>query len=160
MFLSRLLAPCLFASAVAAFPVAAQTVEFQGGGFLTDFTEACGSEGWTGTVQVVARMRPAEGQGAGATETTLNLFVNTYAMHFRFPQQPFGAGDLATATAFTAIGGGFVSNPAAMPRLRALQAPDGTVQSGTDEAHLVFEVQDFSNTAGCTFRGNLWLHRR
>jgi hypothetical protein len=150
----------LAASVILASQAVGQTAEFQGGGFLTNFSDACAADGWTGTVQVLARMRPGTDQAGAAGETSLNLFVNTYAMHFRFPPEPFTSGGFSTASAFGAIGGSFVTGPATMPRLRALPTPEGTVTSAANEAHVVFEVQDFSNTAGCSFQGNLWLHRR
>jgi len=156
----RNLTASVVASVVLTSPVVAQRVEYQGGGFLTNFTAPCAVDGWSGTVQVIARARPAGEQGNHPTDHILNMFVNNYVMHFRLPAGPLDRGEVATATSFAQIGGGFGSNPELMPRVRELPEPANTVFSEENEAHIILEVLDFAGLAGCSFRANLWMHRR
>jgi hypothetical protein len=155
----RRFAGSVLATLMVAAPVQAQT-EFQGGGFLTGFNEPCAADGWSGTTQIVARSRPAAAPGNSATETIINLFVGNFVMHYRFPQTPYATGGWSTATGYAQIGGGFMANPATMPRVRKLPDPVGTVFGGDEAAHTVFEIENFAGVTGCTTRASIWVHRR
>jgi hypothetical protein len=137
-------------------PAAAQT-EFRGGGFVSDFSNACAAEGWGGANQIVARFRPAGEPGNSTTSNLLNLFFDSYAMHFAYPT---GAPNTwLTTTAAAAIGSGFGVQTNPRPQVRILPPPTGTTFSA-DERHLVVEINHFSFVSNCRARVNLWLFRR
>jgi hypothetical protein len=144
---------------VPAAQAAAQT-EFQGGGFLSGWSVACVADGWSGVVEVIARMRPAGLPGNATTQNTLNLFMDQYTLHFRYAEAAENA--FQTATAFASIGGGYGSASDPMPRLRRLPVPPGTVPAADDgnAIHYMAEIDNFSHLPGCRVRVNLWLHRR
>lgn len=138
-----------------AAPVLAQA-EFHGGGFLSDFTPACVPDGWSGVQQVVARVRPAN-EGGNPNQTVINLFMDSYTLHYRFP--PAAVNVWTDTTEATTIGGNFSSQTSPRPRIRLVTAPTSTVWSA-DERHIIAEINNFSYLANCQVRVNLWLYRR
>lgn len=148
------------ALALAGAPAMA-TTEYVGGGFLTDFSQAC-SPNWPagGTVQVTTRVRPSGMPGNDQQRTTLNIFTGNLTMHFFWPEQNDWV--WATATRFAAIGNTFTMNPTPMPRLRALPTPAGTTLSadGENAGHGIFQIENFAGIANCTVRLNVWVFRR
>jgi len=147
------------AAGLLAAPASAQT-EYQGGGYLSNWTAACAPDNWSGVVEVIARMRPAGQPGNSATQNILNLFMDQYTLHFRYNDAPENISQ--TAAAFASIGGGYGPASDPMPRVRRLATPPGTVP-GNDEGHALHyfaEIENFSHLAGCRVRVNLWLHRR
>jgi hypothetical protein len=155
--LDRRIVAGAFAALVLGSPVAAQT-EFRGGGFLTDFSAPCATDGWSGTVQVVARVRPSGAPGNSATETIMNLFLDSFTMHYRFPN-PATPGGVSVATSYASIGGGFGTNPSPMPTVRLLPDPVGTVFSAS-ERHGIAEFENFAGVPNCSARLNVWAHIR
>ena len=142
--------------ALGAGAAAAQT-EFRGGGFLTDFTTACQPNGWTGTSQLTARMRPAGLAGNNATNTNLSLFFDTFTYHAQFPSLGFNTNALAVSAG--AIGSALTVNPTPMPTVRRL-APPANTAFGAPELHFVADVLNFDGVTGCNARLNLWLYQR
>lgn len=139
-----------------ATPAVAQT-EFRGGGFVSDFTQPCTADGWQGANQIIARYRPAGATGNPADSAVLNLFFDSYTMHFAFP--PAAAGTWSTATQATTIGGTFGTQTSPMPSLRLQTPPSGTTISG-QELHLIADINNFSYVLNCQVRVNLWLFQR
>jgi len=148
----------LAALMLSAAPALAQSTEFRGGGFLSDFTQQCATDGWTGTVQVVARMRPAGLSGNSPTLNILNLFIGNYALHMRYPTAAVGTA--STADQWAGIGGGFGVNGTPMPQVRLIASPAGTVFNAATERHMLAEILNFAGVANCTARLNVWLHVR
>lgn len=139
-----------------AAPLAAQT-EFQGGGFLSNFSEACAGTGWNGVVQVTVRLRPAEYPGNG-DQNRLSIFLNNYAVNYRFPDIDLNV--WTPVTEATSIGGSFTSqtgNPS--PSIRQVAAPGNTAFTD-DELHIIGEIRTFDWTQGCNAHLNAFLHRR
>jgi len=148
------------AAAMIAAPLAAQVTEFRGGGYLSGWTAPCAAEGWGGVIQVLARLRPAGLPGNSPSDEVLNLFLDEYTLHFRYPTANPGA--TVTARAFTSIGGGFSPNSDPMPRLRRLAAPEGSIWQSEREVavHYIAEIEHFSHLANCRAQVSLWLYRR
>jgi hypothetical protein len=140
-----------------AAPAAAQTTEFRGGGFVSDFTAPCATDGWGPPNQIVARMRPAGQPGNPANSSILNLFFDSFTMHFAFPSA--AAGTWVTTTGAASIGGGFTVQTSPQPQIRLLDPPAGTTFT-TDERHVVAEILHFGAVQNCQARVNLWLFRR
>jgi hypothetical protein len=134
---------------------AAQSTEYQGAGFLTDFV---GCSDWSGISQIYARFRPA-GQPGNQSYNAFNMFSRTFAFGYRFnPDPPLN--EWFDVTAVGTVGGdfGFNSNPEPRPQIRLLATPPFT--TGTDrEMHVIFEVRNFSYQQGCRARGNFLLYR-
>lgn len=135
---------------------AAANTDYRGGGFITGFSSQCSRDGWSGITQVLVRYRPAGERNNHATQNILTFFLGNYAMGFRFGA--LTQGQWVTVSDVGSIGGDFGTGADAMPRIRLLATPSGTVFNPT-ERHLVFEINNFSYISGCQARVNLFLHR-
>lgn len=162
--MTRHLDPCRSAALAAALgmmtlaaPAAAQTTEFRGGGFVSDFTAPCATDGWGPPNQIVARMRPAGEPGNAANSSILNFFFDSFTMHFAFPTA--AAGTWVTTTSAASIGGGFGVQTSPQPQVRVLTPPVGTTFTA-DERHVLAEILHFGGIQDCQARVNLWLYRR
>lgn len=151
-----LVAGALAAALALAAPAAAQT-EFRGGGFVSDFTSPCAPDGWSAPNQIVARFRPAGQPGNNPTSNTLNLFFDSFTMHFAYPD---GAQNTwLTTTSAASIGGSFGLQTNPQPQIRLLAPPTGTTPN-PGEVHLLAEINHFAFLQDCQARVNLWLYRR
>jgi len=160
MTLFRLACLTLACGQVLSHPALAQATEFRGGGFLSGWTAPCAAEGWGGVIQVLARLRPAGLPGNSPSDEVLNLFLDEYTLHFRYPAANPGA--TVTAAGFASIGGSFGMDPQPMPRIRRLAAPAGTIWQSEREVavHYIAEIEHFSYLPDCRARVDLWLYRR
>lgn len=149
-------AAALAAALALAAPAAAQT-EFRGGGFVSDFTSPCATDGWTTPNQIVARFRPAGQPGNSPTSNTLNLFFDSFTLHFAYPN---GAQDIwLTTTSAATVGGAFGLQTDPQPQVRLLAPPSNTTPN-PGEVHLVAEINHFAAVQNCQARVNLWLYQR
>jgi len=137
--------------------VSAQSTEYYGAGFLTDFVNC---SGWSSVAQLYARHRPAGEPGNPAHYNSFSMFSQTFAFGYRFQPDPpvnqwievLGVGNVGGNVSYD-------SEPDPRPEFRLLTPPIFT--TGTDrEMHVVFEIRNFSYEAGCQTRGNFLLYRR
>lgn len=150
----NLLASAALAALVLPVGVAqAQTVEFRGGGYLTD-AAGCPTW-WSGNIVFRARFRPANTQGNG-TVNRMTLFLGAYVYHLTYPV--VSVGGTVDSTRWGSIGSGLDLNSAPTPRVRAL-APPANTAFGANEMHLVGEILNFDFREGCTIRFTMWLGR-
>lgn len=130
--------------------------EFRGGGFLTDFSAECAPEGWSGTAQLTARVRPAGQPGNPANLDTVSLFFDTFTVHITMPTPILN--QYVNATSVVAIGGAASTETTPVLQYRRLPEPSYTVFA-PEQMHRLADLNNFSFTPNCRARLNLWLYR-
>ncbi|MCB1397573.1 MAG: hypothetical protein H6898_15650 [Rhodobacter sp.] len=145
--LASAFAAFLIAGAALPGAVSAQTVEWRGFAYLSDFSQNCG--GWAGTAQVNARFRPS-GIGSNGDSSRLSFFDRFYAMNFflgsgRFTRsfQQVDAGGL---------GSGIYHWPVETRVRVTRQTPNNTaLRATTPQVLLVGQVRGMEDYPDCTF---------
>jgi len=137
--------------------VSAQIVEYRGGGFLTNFTQACQQGGWgPGPAYVNARYRPPR-LGNNGPSTRLAFYTGHYANSFVLPQ-----GDLTNR--FKAVSGGGTGSVtyffAGRPQMRVTQQTPSTVRRGTAHLRLKGQIRRFDDYPGCRVTFDISLTKR
>jgi hypothetical protein len=145
---------CLLGASVGALPALAWT-EFTGGGYVTGFSEECGSGGWQGTNRILARMAPAGLQFNHVEWTLLSFFHGSYAQNFVLPAN---IGDSFVTVDFAGIGFG-LHHPAPVTRVRFLTALSDTPTQESGLVTLFGEFENFNDHIGCTAQFGVTMHR-
>lgn len=154
-FVARTLsAACLAAAVFSAAPAAAWT-DWHGGGFVTDFSPQCASEGFTGMRQITARYRPS-GLPQNGNRTRLTMLFELGAMNFstdgRFARRFRPVDTIAIFSSPWPM-----TNP--QPRLRLLPGSTFNITQSTRNVSLTGAVRNFAAVQGCTARFRVFMSR-
>lgn len=146
---------CFAVAVLGATPTAAST-EFRGGGFITDFSQQCAVEGWSGIINAKARYRPSGLEGNGNL-TRLTFLTDTGAVNYQIEGsfansfQPVDAVAIFT-TAYEQ------NNP--RPRLRLTSGSNINIGQGATMVTLNGDIQNFNGVPDCSARFRFYTHRR
>lgn len=136
----------------------AQTVEWRGFAYLSDFSAACAANGWQGTPQMYVRFRPS-GLGSNGNSSRLSFFDRFYAFGFYLDGQRF---DRTWRNVFA---GGVGSSPFNWPdgtqiRVQTQTPSNNNLRATTPQVRLVGQIRNFE-VQNCTvsFEATVLLRR-
>jgi len=150
------LASILVATSAAA--ASAQTVEFRGGGYLSNLSQACQDAGWAaaGPFFVNVRYQPPR-LGANGPQTRLSFYLSHYAAGYTLAR-----GNLNRR--FQPVAGGAVGPDAQLfdrpARMRVVQQTPANVRMGTPRLRLRGQIRRMDSVPGCTADFDVSLTRR
>jgi hypothetical protein len=145
-WLSVVAGACLLAMPMSVKGADAQTVEWRGIIYLSNFTTACVQDGWAGNIQGTVRYRPS-GLGSNGTSTRLSLFLNFYAINFTQESGRFVSNwRNVRSTVLASIG-----RPVDNSRVRVTtHIPNNANISGNSpQVRLVGDFRNFDGIPGC-----------
>lgn len=144
-------AVCLATAVFGAAPAAAAT-EFFGGGFVTDFSQAC-NDHFLGSIQMVTARYMPSGLPGNGNSTSLTLLAEPGAINYS-TEGRFSGSFTPVNTVGIFAEGGVQTNP--LPRLRLTPGSSINIGAGTEMILLNGEV---SEPLGCTMRFRVYMSR-
>jgi len=154
-----ILSAALALAAAAALPggAAAQSVEFRGFSYVSDFNAACVADGWTGTPSFYVRYRPF-GLGSN-TDSRLAFFDRFYASGYRLADRRFDRTwrDVDAGQ----VGSSLWAYDAGTSQVRVTTHAPATLTDSTPQIRLVGQIRGWGGVPGCTarFEATVMRHR-
>jgi len=135
----------------------ADVVDFRGGGWISNFTEACVEVGWgPRTLYVNARYRPPR-LGDNGPNTRITFLTSHYATSYLLPEGNLTNRFKPVRGGGTGAGTFFFSQD---PQMRITLQQPRNVRPRTPSVRLRGQIRDFDNTPGCRVNFDISVTQR